>query len=40
MFLVADFTQQLANIHEKHAEDIQILVENFRKKAAEMRRDR
>ncbi|XP_076346314.1 uncharacterized protein LOC143244822 isoform X2 [Tachypleus tridentatus] len=37
---VADFTQQLSTIHERHAEDLQLLVENFRKRNAELRRER
>ncbi|XP_076353543.1 SH3 and cysteine-rich domain-containing protein isoform X7 [Tachypleus tridentatus] len=37
---VADFTQHLSTIHERHAEELQILVENFRKRNAELRRER
>ncbi|RWS31425.1 tyrosine-protein kinase Fer-like protein, partial [Leptotrombidium deliense] len=36
----ADFTQQLAIVQERHSEDLQILVENFRKRNAELRKDR
>lgn len=37
---VADFTQKLALVHEQHAEELQMLVENFRKRNAELRRER
>ncbi|XP_023227912.1 uncharacterized protein LOC111628370 [Centruroides sculpturatus] len=37
---VADFTQQLSSIHEQHAEELQLLVETFRKRNAELRRER
>ncbi|GFS67083.1 uncharacterized protein NPIL_698301 [Nephila pilipes] len=37
---VADFTQQLSSIHEQHAEELQMLVETFRKRNAELRRER
>ena len=37
---VADFTQKLAMVHEQHAEELQMLVENFRKRNAELRRER
>ncbi|GIX95235.1 uncharacterized protein CEXT_731401 [Caerostris extrusa] len=36
----ADFTQQLSSIHEQHAEELQMLVETFRKRNAELRRER
>ncbi|GFR10494.1 hypothetical protein TNCT_370261, partial [Trichonephila clavata] len=36
---VADFTQQLSSIHEQHAEELQMLVETFRKRNAELRRE-
>ncbi|XP_076352642.1 uncharacterized protein LOC143248091 [Tachypleus tridentatus] len=39
-YTVADFTQHLSTIHERHAEELQILVENFRKRNAELRRER
>ena len=38
--LVADFTQQLSIIHEKHAEELQLLVGAFRKRAADLRKER
>ncbi|KAJ8888048.1 hypothetical protein PR048_007534, partial [Dryococelus australis] len=37
---VSDFTQQLAQIHEQHAEEMQLLVANFRKRNAELRKER
>ncbi|XP_074593514.1 uncharacterized protein LOC141849193 isoform X1 [Brevipalpus obovatus] len=37
---VADFTQQLSIIHEKHAEELQLLVGAFRKRAADLRKER
>ncbi|GAB6026600.1 hypothetical protein CHUAL_013011 [Chamberlinius hualienensis] len=37
---VADFAQQLATIHERHAEELQSLVETFRKRNADLRRER
>ncbi|XP_042901409.2 guanine nucleotide exchange factor VAV2 isoform X2 [Parasteatoda tepidariorum] len=37
---VADFTHQLSSIHEQHAEELQMLVETFRKRNAELRRER
>lgn len=38
--LVADFTQQLSEIHDRHSEDLQVLVEAFRKRNAEIRKER
>ncbi|XP_053206539.1 uncharacterized protein LOC128390796 isoform X8 [Panonychus citri] len=40
VFAVADFTQQLSAIHERHADDLQILVEAFRKRNADLRKER
>ncbi|XP_015786391.1 uncharacterized protein LOC107363641 isoform X6 [Tetranychus urticae] len=40
IFAVADFTQQLSVIHERHADDLQILVEAFRKRNADLRKER
>ncbi|XP_069188579.1 uncharacterized protein Stacl isoform X5 [Procambarus clarkii] len=37
---VSDFTAQLSRIHEQHAEEIQRLVETFRKKNSELRNER
>uniref|UniRef100_A0A1V1FKT3 Putative cysteine-rich protein 13 n=1 Tax=Reticulitermes speratus TaxID=60591 RepID=A0A1V1FKT3_9NEOP len=37
---VSDFTQQLSHIYEHHAEEMQVLVSNFRKKNAELRKER
>ena len=37
---VADFTQQLSEIHDRHSEDMQVLVEAFRKRNAEIRKER
>lgn len=37
---VSDFTHALSKIHEQHSEDLQSLVEDFRKKNAELRSDR
>ncbi|XP_065351576.1 uncharacterized protein Stacl isoform X13 [Cloeon dipterum] len=37
---VSDFTQQLSQIYEQHAEELQHLVEGFRKKNAELRKER
>lgn len=38
--LVADFTQQLSEIHDRHSEELQVLVEGFRKRNAEIRKER
>jgi uncharacterized protein YifE (UPF0438 family) len=37
---VSDFTQQLSQVYEQHAEELQHLVEGFRKKNAELRKER
>ena len=37
---VSDFTQQLSHIYEHHAEEMQVLVSNFRKRNAELRKER
>ncbi|CAN8004526.1 unnamed protein product, partial [Ixodes hexagonus] len=37
---VADFTQQLSNLHARHAEELQLLVESFRKRNSELRKER
>nr|CAD7206652.1 unnamed protein product [Timema douglasi] len=37
---VSDFAQQLAQIYEQHAEEMQLLVSNFRKKNADLRKER
>ncbi|KAG8231652.1 hypothetical protein J437_LFUL013147 [Ladona fulva] len=37
---VSDFTQQLSQVYEAHAEELQRLVENFRKRNAELRKER
>ncbi|KAK8392919.1 hypothetical protein O3P69_013145 [Scylla paramamosain] len=37
---VSDFTAQLSRIHEQHADEIQRLVETFRKKNSELRNER
>lgn len=37
---VSDFAQQLATVHEQHAEELQLLVETFRKRNADLRRER
>ncbi|XP_077500246.1 SH3 and cysteine-rich domain-containing protein isoform X2 [Amblyomma americanum] len=38
--IVADFTQQLSNLHSHHAEELQLLVEAFRKRNSELRKER
>jgi hypothetical protein len=38
--LVADFTQQLSEIRDRHSDDLQVLVEMFRKRNAELRKER
>jgi hypothetical protein len=40
LLAVSDFTQQLSHIYEHHAEEMQVLVSNFRKKNAELRKER
>jgi len=37
---VSDFTQQLSHVYEHHAEEMQVLVSNFRKRNAELRKER
>ncbi|XP_044272081.1 uncharacterized protein LOC123015995 isoform X7 [Tribolium madens] len=37
---VSDFTQQLGQMYEQHAEELQILVANFRKRNGELRKER
>ncbi|XP_071442733.1 uncharacterized protein Stacl isoform X4 [Hetaerina americana] len=37
---VSDFTQQLSQVYEAHAEELQRLVEGFRKRNAELRKER
>ena len=38
-FSVSDFTHALSKAHEQHAEDLSALVEDFRNKNVELRRD-
>jgi hypothetical protein len=40
LLAVSDFTQQLSHVYEHHAEELQLLVSNFRKKNAELRKER
>ena len=40
LFAVSDFTQQLATIEEQHGEQLQQLVETFRIRNAELRKER
>ncbi|KAG5670352.1 hypothetical protein PVAND_000626 [Polypedilum vanderplanki] len=37
---VSDFTDTLAQLYEKHAEELQVVVSNFRKKNGELRKER
>ncbi|CAG7723778.1 unnamed protein product [Allacma fusca] len=37
---LSDFTQQLSQQHEQHAVELQLLVDNFRKRNAELRKER
>ncbi|XP_076037098.1 uncharacterized protein LOC143022658 [Oratosquilla oratoria] len=37
---MSDFTAQLSQIHERHAEDLQHLVETYRKRNSELRNER
>ncbi|XP_046668612.1 uncharacterized protein LOC124359657 isoform X10 [Homalodisca vitripennis] len=37
---VSDFTQELSQMYEQHAEELALLVANFRKKNAELRKER
>ena len=39
-FVVSDFTHALSKAHEQHAEDLQTLVEDFRRKNVELLKDR
>lgn len=36
---VSDFTDTLAQLYEKHAEELQVVVSNFRKKNGELRKE-
>lgn len=38
-FTVSDFTESLAQLYEKHAEELQVLVSNYRKKNGELRKE-
>lgn len=38
--LVSDFTQQLGQMYEHHAEELQNLVSNFRKRNNDIRKER
>lgn len=38
-FAVSDFTETLAQLYEKHAEELQVLVSNYRKKNGELRKE-
>lgn len=40
VFTVADFTQELSQMYEQHAAELQLLVTNFRKKNIDLRKDR
>nr|XP_037288932.1 uncharacterized protein LOC119181793 [Rhipicephalus microplus] len=40
VYKVADFTQQLSKLHSRHAEELQLLVEAFRKRNSELRKER
>jgi hypothetical protein len=37
---VADFSQSLANLHDRFGHEIQMLVETFRKRNGELRKER
>lgn len=39
-FTVSDFTQELSQMYEQHAAELQLLVTNFRKKNTDLRKDR
>ena len=39
-FAASDFTHALSKAHEQHAEDLQTLVEDFRRKNVELLKDR
>ncbi|KAF0764490.1 Uncharacterized protein FWK35_00016517, partial [Aphis craccivora] len=38
--IVSDFTQELSQMYEQHAAELQLLVTNFRKKNTDLRKDR
>lgn len=38
--LVTDFSQSLAGLHDKFGHELQMLVETFRKKNGELRKER
>ncbi len=40
LFTASDFTHSLSKLHEQHAEDMQALVEEFRRKNDELRAER
>lgn len=39
-FAVSDFTETLAQLYEQHAEALQLLVSNYRKRNGELRKER
>ncbi|XP_068082354.1 F-BAR and double SH3 domains protein 1-like [Anabrus simplex] len=39
-YTMSDFTQQLSQVYEQHAEELQLLVASFRKRNAELRKER
>lgn len=39
-FAVSDFTEQLSQLYDHHAESLQLLVSTFRKKNSELRKER
>ena len=39
-FSVSDFTETLAQLYEQHAEALQVLVTNYRKKNGDLRKER
>ena len=40
VFSVSDFSQQLSQLNEQHAEQLQRLVETYRKRNSELRNER
>jgi len=40
LITVADFTQQLAALHDRQSEELQLLVEAFRKRNTDLRKER
>ncbi|RXG70860.1 hypothetical protein Avbf_07353 [Armadillidium vulgare] len=38
--VISDFSAQLSRLHERHAEDLQLLVESYRKKHSDLRNER